>query len=85
MASTKIVVTLIGGVLESVFCSDSDAQCVLIDWDAREADGAIEVDGSYAFVSDVSVADLNDIRGTDCYEALDRSNLAKELGLKEEA
>ncbi len=70
----RIVLDISGGVVQDVYCSDPQAECVIVDWDCCELDdevvGAVEVDGEVASITQHEVCPLDKLAGTDVEAAL---------------
>lgn len=79
MSKTKVVINLYGGLVQEVFCSDQDADIVVVDWDTEtcpEADpditritteNGLELG---AIVREFDAAPIKLLAGTDCDAAI---------------
>jgi hypothetical protein len=79
MPHMRVIISVHGGSVQDVFCSDAKADVRLIDWDVEESDpdapGIFEfttTDGRrrQVFVGGLSANPLNDMAGTDVERAL---------------
>jgi hypothetical protein len=73
----RVVVNVSGGAVQDVFCSDPEADIVLVDWDTDgcdpEADNLVAVAGGLAYVTGWNPEPLAAMKGTDVGLALSLS------------
>ena len=72
MSKRRVVVSVLGGVVQGVF-ADQDIEVVVVDWDAEGADGeslhwAVDSAGSamQAICYQAPAESLDSMKGTDC-------------------
>jgi hypothetical protein len=77
--ATRIVISLNGGIVQDVFCTDPSAEVMLIDWDTQECDedcaGLVDVGAERADVRAYVVSPWKALEGTDCWSAIVAANL----------
>lgn len=82
-----IIVSVHGGVVQDVFCSDPDVRVVLVDWDQEGeqvgSPGFVEIDSDgrrhAVAVVEYETAKLSDLPGTDVEKALIAAHLQGQL------
>lgn len=76
---TRIVISLNGGLVQDVFCTDPEAEVTLIDWDTQDADdgadGLVDVGTDRAAVGGYAVSPWSVLVGTDCGDALEAAGI----------
>ncbi len=79
----QIVVSMCGGVIQDVYCSDPQAQTTIVDWDNEDceptANGIFEVQiedvgKTLVYVADFLTQPMKNISGTDVEKALRASD-----------
>lgn len=75
--STRVVVNVSGGAVQDVYCSDPQADIVIVDWDTEgcdpNADNLVAVAGGPAYVTNWDAQPLAAMKGTDVGLALSLS------------
>ena len=67
----RIIVEISDGVVHDVYCSDPQAECVVVDWDCCELDDdSVEVDSGIACITQHVVCPFDNLTGTDTEAAL---------------
>ena len=73
----RVVLNVSGGAVQDVYCSDTEADIVLVDWDTEgcdpEADNLVAVAGGLAYVTGWDAEPLAAMKGTDVGLALSLS------------
>jgi len=78
-----VIISVHGGLVQDVFCSDPNTRVVLVDWDQDSHcvghPGVIESDGKAVAVVEYPLADFNSLQGTDVERALESAHLHGQL------
>ena len=79
----RIVVSICGGVIQDVYCSDDNAQTVIVDWDNEDCESSasgiveVQVEGvgkTLVYVADYLTQPLKNLLDTDVERALRAAN-----------